>query len=66
MAILERINSVGMAVGILDAIKDEAGELKDNTRVDIIRLLLATPSAQMSFNPRTRKGKTPPDKDNSA
>jgi putative ubiquitin-RnfH superfamily antitoxin RatB of RatAB toxin-antitoxin module len=59
MSILERINTVGMAVGILDAIKDDAGELKDNTRVDIIRLLLATPSAQMSFKPpRTRKAAT--------
>lgn len=63
MSILERINTVGMAVGILDAIKDEDGELKDSTRVEIIRLLLATPSAQMSLRPRTRKGiKTPPDK----
>jgi putative ubiquitin-RnfH superfamily antitoxin RatB of RatAB toxin-antitoxin module len=57
MSVLERINTVGMAVGILDPIKDENGELKDTTRVDIIRLLLATPSVQMSFTPRKRKAK---------
>jgi hypothetical protein len=57
MSVLDRINNVGMAVQILDAMKDEAGDLKDNTRVDIIRLLLATPSARMSFTPRARKEK---------
>jgi putative ubiquitin-RnfH superfamily antitoxin RatB of RatAB toxin-antitoxin module len=63
MTVLENINRVGMAVGILDSMKDDAGELKDATRVDIIRLLLATPSSQITFKPRTRKGiKTSPDK----
>jgi hypothetical protein len=55
MTILERINTVGMAVQILDSMKDEAGELKDTTRVDIIRLLLASPTARLSFTPRKRK-----------
>lgn len=59
MSILERINTVGMAVGILDAIKDEADDLKDVTRVEIIRLLLATPSSQMTFTPRVRTKKRP-------
>jgi hypothetical protein len=54
MSILERINTVGMAVQILDAMKDE-GELKDSTRVDIIRLLLASRAAELSLTPRKRK-----------
>jgi hypothetical protein len=44
MSVLERINTVGMAVQILDAMDDSAEGLKDNTRVDIIRLLLAQTS----------------------
>jgi putative ubiquitin-RnfH superfamily antitoxin RatB of RatAB toxin-antitoxin module len=55
MSVLERINIVGMAVGILDAMKDDSGDLKDTTRVDIIRLLLATPSSHMSFTPQSPK-----------
>ena len=55
MSILERINTVGMAVQILDSMGDSNTELKDTTRVDIIRLLLAPPTAQMSFTPRKRK-----------
>jgi hypothetical protein len=55
MSVLERINTVGMAVQILDAMGDESPDLKDLTRVDIIRLLLAPPSANVSFTPRSRK-----------
>ena len=58
MSVLERINTVGMAVQILDAMKDDLGDLKDATRVDIIRLLLAPPSAEMKFTPRTRNLKS--------
>src|SRR5437868_1054213 len=49
MSVLDRINNVGMAVQILDAMKND-GDLKDTTRVDIIRLLLASPSAKMKFH----------------
>jgi putative ubiquitin-RnfH superfamily antitoxin RatB of RatAB toxin-antitoxin module len=52
MSILERINTVGMAVQILDQMTDKTAELKDTTRVDIIRLLLASPTTRMSFTPR--------------
>lgn len=61
VSVLERINTVGMAVQILDAIDEQSSELKDVTRVDIIRLLLAPASTNLSFSPRTRK-KKPGDK----
>jgi hypothetical protein len=38
---LERINSVGMAMQILDTISNEARELRDRTKADIVRLLLS-------------------------
>jgi uncharacterized protein YhhL (DUF1145 family)/putative ubiquitin-RnfH superfamily antitoxin RatB of RatAB toxin-antitoxin module len=56
VSVLEKINTVGMAVGILEAMKEDAGDLKDVTRVEIVRMLLAPPSTRMSFNPRLRKG----------
>jgi putative ubiquitin-RnfH superfamily antitoxin RatB of RatAB toxin-antitoxin module len=58
MKVLERINTVGMAVQILDTMKDTSSELKDLTRVDIIRLLLASPGTQLSLKARSRKGKS--------
>lgn len=48
MEVLERINTVGMAVQILDAIPEKDAELKNSTRAEIVSLLL-------SVNPRTRK-----------
>jgi phosphate/sulfate permease len=59
MSVLERINTVGMAVQILDSMKDTSSELKDLTRVDIIRLLLASPGTQLSLKARSRKAKSP-------
>lgn len=56
MTVLERINTVGMAVQILDSMDDSISNLRDVTRVDIIRLLLATPGTKVKFSPRTRKG----------
>jgi uncharacterized membrane protein len=41
MRILERINTVGMAVQILDAMPGENSQLKDVTRSEIVKLLLA-------------------------
>lgn len=40
MATLERINSVGMAVHILDSISGEQSTLKDSTRSELVKLLL--------------------------
>jgi hypothetical protein len=49
MSVLERINTVGMAVQILDAMGEEATGLKDTTRVEIIKLLLAQPATNSAF-----------------
>jgi hypothetical protein len=40
MEVLERINTVGMAVQLLDGIPDAENQLKNQTRAEIIRLLL--------------------------
>jgi membrane associated rhomboid family serine protease len=40
MAVLERINTVGMAVQILDAIPEAETALKNSTRAQIVALLL--------------------------
>ena len=42
MAILERINVVGMAIQVLDSIPEDQPTLKNSTRADIVKLLLAT------------------------
>ncbi len=41
---LERINSVGMAMQILDSISSESKELQDETKAEIVKLLLLHPS----------------------
>jgi hypothetical protein len=41
MEVLERINTVGMAVQILDAIPEGEAELKNSTRAEIVALLLS-------------------------
>ena len=41
MDVLERINTVGMAVQILDAIPEKDAELKNSTRAEIVSLLLS-------------------------
>jgi hypothetical protein len=59
MSVLERINTVGMAVQILDAMDEGSPNLKDQTRVDIIRLLLApTAHVSLSQRPETESPKT--------
>jgi hypothetical protein len=40
MWVLERINTVGMAVQILDSIPESQTELKDSTRAEVVALLL--------------------------
>ena len=42
MEVLERINTVGMAVQFLDAIPQEHAELKNITRTEIVGLLLSS------------------------
>jgi hypothetical protein len=41
MSILERINTVGMAVRELDRIPDENGDLKNKVRAQVVELLLS-------------------------
>ncbi|HJX83715.1 MAG TPA: hypothetical protein VJ723_05175 [Candidatus Angelobacter sp.] len=60
VSVLERINTVGMAVQVLDSMdKDdkESAELKNVTRVDIVRLLL-TPGGTPHAKQRSRITKT--------
>ncbi len=40
MQVLERINTVGMAVQILDSIPDAEGQLKNKTRAELVTMLL--------------------------
>jgi hypothetical protein len=57
MAILERINTVGMAIQVLDSIPDEQFELKNATRAEIVSLLLGA-SARMKRTPtHTQSGR---------
>jgi hypothetical protein len=42
MTVLERINAVGMAVQILDSIPEAEGQLKNQTRSEIVKLLLSS------------------------
>ncbi len=41
MKVVERINAVGMAVQILDSIPEAEGQLKNQTRSEIVKLLLS-------------------------
>jgi hypothetical protein len=41
MQVLERINTVGMVVQILDSIPDAEAQLKNATRADLVKLLLS-------------------------
>jgi hypothetical protein len=53
MKILDRINTVGMAVQIVDSMPrgNEEGSLKNKTRADLVALLMATPT----LNPSAEK-----------
>jgi hypothetical protein len=46
VSVLERINTVGMAMQILDSMADGKSELKDTTRAQIIALLLSSSPAK--------------------
>jgi hypothetical protein len=58
MAVLERINTVGMATQVLDSIPDEQFELKNATRAEIVSLLLGA-SARMRQGPERTRSVTP-------
>lgn len=65
MATLERINSVGMAVQILDSISAEDVELKNSTKSELVKLLLDAQVATRtgpaeSAKPATRKARAAP------
>ncbi len=53
VSVLERINTVGMAVQILDSMGERAEELKDLTRAEIIRMLLSRSSGSSPIKTRT-------------
>lgn len=58
MSILERINSVGMAVQILDSIiGNETEDLKNATRAELVRILLAPPRSR-TVNTQSSSGNT--------
>jgi hypothetical protein len=69
MSILERINTVGMAVQILDTVDGKMDNpmlmLKDTTRVDIIKILLAQ-SAAVSVAQATPPERNPDEKASAA
>ena len=50
---LERINSVGMAMKILDTISDDSRELRDQTKAEIVKLLLMVPTKMDAVKPGT-------------
>jgi TRADD-N domain-containing protein len=54
MTVLERINTVGMAVQILDAIPESNAELKNSTRAEIVSLLLAVSPRKAADENRRR------------
>jgi len=56
MDVLERINTVGMAVQILDAIPESNAELKNSTRAEIVSLLLSANTMHKAVEVR-RKAK---------
>lgn len=54
---LERINSVGMAMQILDSISAEASGLRDQTKADIVKLLLSQSEASAKATSKQGGGK---------
>jgi hypothetical protein len=61
VTVLEKINSVGMAVQILDSISEGHDALKNETRAEIVKMLLSrdpgrTPDTQVR-SPKTTKGR---------
>ena len=68
IAVLERINTVGMAVQILDSIPEHERELKNKTKARLVETLIALPAtasrdSQGSGEPEVKKGRRPKPKD---
>ncbi len=59
MSILERINTVGMAVQILDSIPEGTSELKNQTRAEIVRLLLHSPRGRADSKAKSHPRSSP-------
>jgi hypothetical protein len=57
MSVLERINTVGMAVQVLDSIPETNAALKDKTRAEIVALLLSA-NVPAKLKARTDKPKS--------
>jgi hypothetical protein len=56
MDILDRINSVGMAVQIVDSISGTADNLKNETRAELVKLLLSPgPHIKSISHPATKR-----------
>jgi hypothetical protein len=53
MVVLDRINSVGMAIQVLDSIPETEGQLKNATRAQIVELLIASPPEQARSGSRS-------------
>ena len=61
MSVLERINTVGMAVHELDRIPEEENDLKNNVRAHFVELLIESAYSEHSTSKRskgTNRGKT--------
>jgi hypothetical protein len=58
MEVLERINTVGMAVQILDAIPEQETQLKNSTRAEIVSLLLSVNARVKSAGVKSLEAKT--------
>jgi hypothetical protein len=61
MSVLERINTVGMAVQVLDSIPDSAVALKNKTRAQIVELLLSAKVHSKTAQKPQKKKKAKPD-----
>jgi hypothetical protein len=66
VATLERINSVGMAIQILDSIPDSEGELKNKSRADLVTQILGQLPSEVPKRGRKRSRKRPANKDGRA
>jgi len=58
MDVLERINTVGMAVQILDAIPEADAELKNKTRAEIVSLLLSANTGRKAAEVKQSRSKS--------
>lgn len=50
MKMLERINTVGMAMDILESISSDSGELRDKTKAEIVKVILSASDGSLAMN----------------